>query len=447
MAVITIKDQAALTAALANARGGETFALAAGTYSEVALKSRTFATPITITSADATRPATVQHIALSGSSGVNFTNIDIGSALAAGEKIGSDTAAGIISNSSKITFDHVHVHGSMDNNASNDRYGLSFRGSSAIKITNSSFEQLTRAALFGTSNDILVQNNSFTHLRSDGLDFAAVQNVTVDGNYFHDYSPIAGDHPDAIQFWTSGTKVSSSDITITNNQIQFGGAQGAQGIFLNDEVGKLPYKRVTIDNNMVYVVAGYNGIYVANGEDVAVTNNSVLSNPSDRYKLRIDLGTIKRGTVANNVADILLTGSLKGVGVADNLWVQDDPTKLALFPNLSNGAATTYEDLVIGGKGYQPTTGIGVTPSAPPPVSTPTPTPTPTPVPVPVPTPASGLLLDVAFANGAATDTSGYSSKINPINGADIVGSGLNAAYKLGGNNYFEVAKAGATQL
>lgn len=442
MAVILIKDLATLLAALAGAHGGETFSLAPGTYDQIALSSRTFANPVTIMSSDPSRPAVLGTIIFSKSSGIVFRNVDIGSPLKPGEKIEVATAAATINGSRNVTFDHVHVHGSLDGNAANDRYGLSFRGSSGIKITNSSFEQLTRAALFGSSSDILVQNSTFMHLRSDGIDFSGVHDVTIDGNFFGDYAPIEGDHPDAIQFWTRGTDVSCTDIRITNNQIQFGGAQGAQGIFMRDETNMFPYKRVTVDNNMIYVVAGYNGLAIGNGEDVTVTNNTVISRARDRYKLRISLGTIKGGTVANNVSDFLLTNAQTNVEMKDNLVLQDEAAKVALIPDTTKGPATTYRDLVISGKGYQPKSGAGL-------AFKPTQAAMAAAVAVNTPKviPAGTVLLDLRLTNGTPQDMSSYKSKIGVLKPADGGGDSAGDAFRLGGRNYYEIAKGSAMQI
>jgi hypothetical protein len=432
-----VNDQAALTAALKAAKGGETFELAPGTYPQVSISARTFATPITITSVDPANPAIVQDIDVSKSSGVAFEFLVIGSPIKPGEAIGVNSAAVTVGSSKYVSFYRCHVHGSLDDDATNDRYGISCRNSSFLTIDSCTFEQLTRAALFGSCTDVVVSGSSFMHLRSDGCDFAACQRVTIDNNLFADYSPIAGDHPDAIQFWTTGTVTPNTDIVIKNNMILFGGGVGAQGIFMRDEVGTLPYARVTIDNNLIYVVNGYNGMAVGNGTDITVTNNTVLSRSRDQYKIRISLGTIKGGVVSKNVADYLLTGTLTGVVQEGNLWLEDKLDQIALIPTTMNGPATTYADLVIKDRGYQPVPGPGASyqPSAENMEAGAAGN-------VPLVIPAGTVLAAVSLASGVPADTSGYKSPVGVFKSSDVVGTGDTATYRLSGRNYFEVAKS-----
>ena len=350
---IMVYNQADLATKLAAARGGETFVLAPGNYGLLTIKSRNFATPITITSADANNPAKIEQINITGSRGIAFTGLDMGSPLSASETASACHNTAQITNSSYISFDRVHVYGSLDGNPTNDRDGLNFRGSNNIAVTNSTFEQLSRGLLIGSSQDVTLSGNMFKNMSTDGMDFAAVQRVAITGNTFTNFTPKAGDHPDAIQFWTSGTTVASSDISITNNKIMMGGPEGTQGIFLRDETGALPYQRVTIDNNLVYINSGYNGITVAGGNTIAVTNNTVVSQTTDTLKLRINLSAVTNGTVANNVSDQFLSNCNTNLSVSNNIFFADQPSKTSLVPNLCSGLLATASDLIISGIGYQ----------------------------------------------------------------------------------------------
>ena len=353
MANIMVNNQADLTAKLGTVKAGDTLLLAPGNYGLITIKSKNFVTPITIKSASATNPAKIEQLNITGSRGITISGIDLGSPLDASEVVNNCHNTAQITNSSYISFDKVHVYGSLDGNPTNDRDGLSFRGSNNISVTNSKFEQLARGVLVGTSQDVKIADNSFTYLSTDGIDFAQVQRVSVDGNTFSHFTPKPGDHPDAIQFWTSGTTAASTDISITNNQILMGGPVGTQGIFLRDELGTLPYERVTIDNNLVYINNGYNGIAVVGGKNVTVTDNTVVSQTSDTLKLRINLTGVAGATVANNVSDQFITSGSSNINVTNNLFFTDQPSASALVPNLSNGTLTSASDLIVSGYGYQ----------------------------------------------------------------------------------------------
>ncbi len=112
---------------------------------------------------------------------------------------------------------------------------------------------------------------------------------------------MAGDHPDAIQFLTTGTTAASHDINITGNLITRGTGDAVQGIFMRDEVGTLPYANVNIDNNML-VGTGYNGITVLGGKTVAVTNNTLDSLPGDTNVTWVMVQNADNVTASGNTA-------------------------------------------------------------------------------------------------------------------------------------------------
>jgi hypothetical protein len=59
MSIINVSSAAGLMSALTNARGGETIVLASGNYGDLNLSSRTFASAVTIKSADPGDPAKI----------------------------------------------------------------------------------------------------------------------------------------------------------------------------------------------------------------------------------------------------------------------------------------------------------------------------------------------------------------------------------------------------
>jgi hypothetical protein len=103
--------------------------------------------------------------------------------------------------------------------------------------------------------------------------------------------PMPGDHPDAIQFLTAGSKAPATDIRVTGNVVFRGEGQATQGIFLRDQVGTLPFERVTIADNLI-VGTGYNGILVMGAKDLAITGNELVSNPggTNNTWLRVERG-------------------------------------------------------------------------------------------------------------------------------------------------------------
>ena len=275
MSTILVDSTAALSSALKTAQAGDTIQLAAGTYSGLSVSGVTIAGGVTITSADAAHPAVLTNFNIVSSQGLTFTNLEFFAQAPAG-------FAFQVNKSSDIHFDHISLHGTLDQDPVGDASGLQVMASSNVTITNSEFQQLGRAIGVSAANDVTVANNFVHDIRSDGMDFAAVGNVRILDNVLKDFSPLAGDHPDAIQFWTTGTTTPSHDIQISGNLILRGDGATVQGIFMGDEVGTLPLERVTISDNLI-VGTGYNAIRVHGARELTVTRNELLTFTGD-YK-------------------------------------------------------------------------------------------------------------------------------------------------------------------
>jgi hypothetical protein len=334
-----IAGPAALSAALLRARGGEVFGLAPGNYS-IDLQNRAFAAPVTLTSAIPDRPARIGWINLRSVSNLTFTRLEISRTAAPGEKLEAGYIAKV-TGGANVVFDTNHFHGSLDNNARNDVNGLSFSGTRRAKVINNEFEQLGRGAVFGAIDDGVIANNKVHHIRSDGFDFIESIRLLIEGNSFSSFQQIPTDHPDAIQFWTANTKRPSTDIVIRSNQMLTGDGYGFQGIFLRDEKELMPFARVTIENNLIIGSNMANGIYVSNGQDVKILNNTVVSPTDDKNPVWIR--TIKVGNLetSGNVAD-----------VGGNKTPQQAKINMKLLKE-DTFRTLKAEDVIVPGIGYQ----------------------------------------------------------------------------------------------
>src|SRR5688500_15215123 len=92
--------------------------------------------------------------------------------------------------------------------------------------------------------------NSCQDIRTDGMKGGGSSNVVIAQSYFRHFHTAEGDHPDAIQFWTTNTTTSASNITIVDNVIIQGNGGPVQGIFLGNELD-ITYQNVTISGNFV----------------------------------------------------------------------------------------------------------------------------------------------------------------------------------------------------
>ena len=135
-------------------------------------------------------------------------------------------------------------------------YAVNVRRSQNIGFDGGTMTGALRGMVFANSRGLSVRNVNFTRLRSDGIDMAGVRDVRIENNRFSDFAPIKatgsktdgtwkdGDHPDAIQFWTTSVTPKNSDIVIRGNRIE-GITQGIN-FFGPVREGN---SRVTIENN------------------------------------------------------------------------------------------------------------------------------------------------------------------------------------------------------
>jgi Ca2+-binding RTX toxin-like protein len=261
---IVVSNAIELSAALTAAKGGETILLNAGTYDAVAFRGITPASNVTITSADPSALATLTGLVLRDSTNITISNVELLDVSASTE---NDFR---IEGSSTITFDRVRLH-SLEPNDSNP---FLIRGSSNITVSNSEFFDVRYGIGMLDNNEIKITNNYFHDIRTDGVRGGGNSNIVISNNLFTNFYPVSTDHADAIQFWTTNTKASAENITITGNAIIRGDGRATQGIFMGDELG-IPYKNVTISDNLV-LGALYQGIKVAGAaQGVTVTNNVV----------------------------------------------------------------------------------------------------------------------------------------------------------------------------
>jgi hypothetical protein len=334
-----IANQGVLMTALSQAKGGEVFGLAPGDYA-IELKNRTFASPVTFTSAVQGNPARVKRIDLVEVSNLTLTRLEITRDAKPGEVLEAGFIAKV-TGGTNIVFDANYIHGSRDNNPANDVTGLSISGTRNAKVINNEFTELGRAAIFGSVKDSVIANNKVHLVRCDGFDFAQSRRLLIDGNHFSDSKPAKLDHPDAIQFWTAGTTRPSTDIVIRNNQIMQGHGGGTQGIFMRDESDKMAFERVTIENNLMIGSYMANGIYLSNGVDVVIRNNTILSRTDDKYPVWIRLVHVKNVTHEGNIAE--LGGNKTPGGAKINMKLLDRDS----FRDLK------AEDVIVPGIGYQ----------------------------------------------------------------------------------------------
>ncbi len=380
---IYISDRNQLLSAIDRAKGGDTLILAPGYYGELSFNNKAFDSTVTVRSADATNKARFDTVYINFSSNITLNGLEVGRGLKWDER--EWTPLNHIYNAKNITYDGVWIHGSLDGNPGNDGWGMLTDNVDGLKITNSTAQELFRAWNIGNSRNVEVTNNFVHMIRSDGGDYAGLDNVLIANNTYTNFISNEGDHPDAIQFWTAGSRGSSNVVIRDNNFIQ-GTGIGIQGIFIADERGDSPHRNFLIENNFLYSKDQWEGIFVGHVQGLTIRNNTVLSPTTDdkRYWIRVIDSTDL--ALDRNVADLISVQTTTYASNTSNFDLSQDPSKLAWFPKINTGSALQVRDLLIGDYGYQ------LNSPAPAPAPAPAPTPTPQPEviapPTPVPAPA-----------------------------------------------------------
>lgn len=363
MSNITVSTVSGLNVALKTAQAGDTIYLEAGNYSGLQIRSLVVNGNVTITSKDPGNPAVVTDLNIVGSGGFTFKDLTFA------PNEGGEFAFRV--NTSKdITFSNLDVHGSLNGNPQGDSSGISILKSSNIKVEDSEFYELRRGVGVASSDGVIIDGNKFHDLQTDGVMVSDTSNIVINGNSFSDFFPAEADHPDAIQFLTKGTTKASENITISNNTMWRGDGQAMQGIFMRDEVGTLPYKNVTIANNLL-VGTGYHGITVGHGENLKITGNELISYDGKTNVTWIMVKDTDGAVVQNN-------GAIQ--------YAFDGVTHLTQSGNVINTAVTDggLAALADWTGTFDGSGGSAALPQQPGGVVSPTPTPTPTPVPIDV---------------------------------------------------------------
>ncbi|MGE8135943.1 right-handed parallel beta-helix repeat-containing protein [Novosphingobium subterraneum] len=299
MSVITVSTSSQLVAALTKARAGDVISLLPGDYSSVTIKGINPTGTVTITSADPSAPVALNGLKVTNSSNLAFDNLHF--AINAGANL---TPFSVMS-SSNIAFSRLDVGGQPLGSEAVST-GLIIRGSQSISVADSNFHDLRFGILMLDNSGVTVTQSLFHDIRTDGIRGGGNSNVTITSNAFTDFHPAIGDHADAIQFWTTNTLSSASNIVVSGNVIERGNGDATQGIFFRDEVGNLPFLNVTISDNAV--IGGlYNGITADGVKGGSITNNIVAGFSDQTSWLRVQNSSglsLQGNTVTGFVSDV-----------------------------------------------------------------------------------------------------------------------------------------------
>jgi hypothetical protein len=250
MAVLNVKTAAELTQALEACTGGETILCDAEIVNYEA-RGLAFDHPVTLLGRFRAAPATVNGQYQSWQSGLNLENcrgLMLGGQFAGTEKDGYFKGWGL------RLWECSHV----------------------ALVPGTLFTACGMGSFASGCSDLDISDADFVGMGSNGLQFSALQRVTIARNYFgrQRVNWPEGEHPDAIQFHSNGTGP-SSDIIIADNCIDGHPDDPPQGIFFADE-GKLKAHRNVVIRRNVMRNTLWTGIGVDGVTGLELADNLVM---------------------------------------------------------------------------------------------------------------------------------------------------------------------------
>lgn len=306
--MIPVSSTAELLAAIGSAMSGDVVLLNPGVYSNVVLQGVNIPGGVAIASANPGAPATLTGLIVRNSSDLQFSNLEF-TVLPQG--VENQFA---VFNSQNIHFLGLNVHGSLDGNPADDQSGLTLRGSANVSVRGSEFQQLHFGVTMLDSQDVVVADNRFHDIRTDGVRGGGSSNVQIEDNFFTDFYPADGDHPDAIQLWETTLNPTAHDIVISGNVIVRGDGGLMQGVFLRGPNGT--FDQVTVSDNTI--VGGMtNGIYLDGAANVEISHNVVAGYFGAKSWIRLE-NTSNAVVMDNDATHYIWGDMLPGLQVIGN---------------------------------------------------------------------------------------------------------------------------------
>ncbi|MEK6555397.1 MAG: RICIN domain-containing protein [Bdellovibrionota bacterium] len=271
-----INNSSELAAALANAKGGESFVLKDGSYS-IHLSNKLYSSLVTVSGSRNAKFGSWNKI--TGVKNLMFSGVSFNHSSAA-------TDNDVLVNPDKVenlVFKNVAFNGTNGNGTG--VYVKSYQSAKGITISGGSASYMLNGHMFSNVSNLLIEGHDFHHLSSDGVQMASVSGVVLRNNEFHDGQTRSGAHPDCIQFVThAGT----SENALIENNICSGPTQGFNSF------GTYAVNNVIIRNN-IFHIAYTNNVMLVNctGE---VSGNQLFSDKvasGNIPLIRISGGSVK----------------------------------------------------------------------------------------------------------------------------------------------------------
>jgi len=248
MVTYSVSNAAALSSAISQAGGGDFIRLAPGNYGSLDLSNRKFSGNVTFVSANDDNPA-------------RFTSIT-----------GSDVA--------NMTFDNLLFDGG------GSGWGMRIMRASNVTVVDSTFRNLTDGMKFQDSSNIDVNNNYFTRMWIDAMQFAGLYNSKIRNNtYVEDGSRPNWSHKDFIQFFTNAGYGAnpSRNVSITGNEFYAEHGSATHGILILNDADLAFHQDFVVADNL-FELANLHGITLQDVDGLSIRGNRLVWDGPDKVQ-------------------------------------------------------------------------------------------------------------------------------------------------------------------
>jgi hypothetical protein len=291
---ISVSSASQLSSALASAHAGDVISLSAGNYGDVSISGKTFASDLTITSADPAHAAMIRSLDVENSAGIHLNNLNVNFTPTAATM--SYTSAVTINGSHGITITGgvmtggVALNGVAQTATAQDATGnviglatgraITIQNSSGVKVSGTNISHFDRGVILVDSTATTLDGNNIHDLRRTAI-AGTGNNLTIENNNLHDAHPwkfgdtaSQGDHADFIALWTDAGQTTASDnIVIRGNIMAQGAGTPILGMWMQGNTAG--FTNVTISGNAIEI-GNNQGIALKDVSGGSITNNTLV---------------------------------------------------------------------------------------------------------------------------------------------------------------------------
>lgn len=344
---VDVAGDEALETVLKGAAPGTVLRLAPGEYGTLSLRGGGGApgAPLVLMPADPADPPRFDRMDLRGIGPVTLEGLHFRYRFSPGDKLNlrpfqAIKATGLTIRGASFQGDHARDVSPVDDGFGAG-FGLVLTDCTETLLEDCEIRDFLRGLVVTACRSLTIRGNDLHGIRSDGMNFAQVQDVRIEANHIHDFNRAldSKDHSDMIQFWTNRTEAPTTGVVIRGNLLNSGKGWYTQSIFMRNDLvdrgmagAEMFYRDILIEDNFI-LNAHLHGISVGETRGLTLRNNSVLRNPaSEGAQKNPSLWT---PTIRINATseDVLIEGNITakiegpkgqpGWTVRNNLLVQD----------------------------------------------------------------------------------------------------------------------------